>query len=287
MKIGLSTYSLSQAFKTNELDIFKAIQWIADNGGEHVEISPFGFSLEDDPTLADAIRQKAKETGIEISNYCISSNFVKENQEGYESEIERVKKHVDIANRLGVKLLRHDVASRPKPECSIAHFESDLELLVQACRIIADHAAQYGITTSLENHGFYIQASDRVQRLIHAVGRTNYKTTMDIGNFMCVDEDPVAAVKKNLPYASMIHLKDFYLRPSYNNPGEGWFQTTSGNYLRGAIVGQGDIDMKEIVRVIKQSGYDSYISIEFEGLEDCKAGSRIGMENAKRIWAEA
>ncbi len=92
--------------------------------------------------------------------------------------------------------MRHDVAFRPKNECSIARFESDLELLVHACRTIADYAAQYGITTSVENHGFFVQASDRVQRLIEAVGRANYKTTMDIGNFMCVDEDPVAAVKK-------------------------------------------------------------------------------------------
>lgn len=287
MKIGLSTYSLSRAIKSGEMDVLQAIQWIADNGGEHVEISPFGFNLEETPDLADAIVQKAEEAGIEVSNYCLSSNFIKPTQAEFEAEIERVKRHVDIANRLGVKTMRHDVAFRPKNECTIEQFESDLEMLVHACRAAADHAAQYGITTSIENHGFYIQSSDRVQRLIHAVNRPNYKTTMDIGNFMCVDEDSVSAVKKNMPYASMVHLKDFYLRPSYRNPGEGWFESLSGNYLRGAIVGQGDIDMPEVVRVVKESGYDGYISIEFEGMEDCKLGSRIGMENAKRLWAEA
>ncbi|MFC5653313.1 sugar phosphate isomerase/epimerase family protein [Paenibacillus solisilvae] len=287
MKVGLSTYSLSRAVKSGEMDVLQAIEWIAANGGEHVEISPFGFNLEETPELADAIVQKAKEVGIEVSNYCISANFIKPSTAEYEAEIERVKRHVDIANRLGVKTMRHDVASRPKNECTIERFESDLEMLVRACRIVADHAARYGITTSIENHGFYIQSSDRVQRLIHAVNRTNYKTTMDIGNFMCVDEDPVSAVKKNIPYASIIHLKDFYLRPSYRNPGEGWFESLSGNYLRGAIFGQGDIDVTEVVRRIKESGYDRYISIEFEGMEDCKLGSRIGIENAKRLWLEA
>jgi inosose dehydratase len=202
-------------------------------------------------------------------------------------EIERVKKHVDIANELGVKTMRHDVAFRPKEECTERQYEEDFEKLVNAVRLVADYAAQYGITTSIENHGFYIQSSDRVQRLINAVDRPNYKTTLDIGNFMCVDEDSVAAVKKNLPYASIVHLKDFYLRPGYKNPGEGWFQTLSGNYLRGAIVGQGDIDMPEVIRLVKASGYDGYISIEFEGMEDCRKGSRIGIENAKRLWADA
>jgi inosose dehydratase len=161
-----------------------------------------------------------------------------------------------------------------------------LEKLATACAAIADYAAHYGITTSVENHGFYIQNSDRVQRLIHAVNRPNFKTTLDVGNFLCVDEDPVAAVKRNLPYASIVHLKDFNTRPSYRNPGEGWMQTLSGNYIRGAIVGQGDIDMWEIIRFIKNSGYDGYISIEFEGMEDCKTGARIGMDNALRIWNE-
>jgi sugar phosphate isomerase/epimerase len=57
--------------------------------------------------------------------------------------------------------------------------------------------------------------------------------------------------------------------------------------LRGAIVGQGDIDMPEVIRIIKNSGYDGYISVEFEGMEDCRIGSRIGIDNAKRVWAEA
>jgi inosose dehydratase len=46
------------------------------------------------------------------------------------------------------------------------------------------------------------------------------------------------------------------------------------NYLRGAIFGHGDIDVRMILKTIKQSGYEGYISLEFEGLEDCLPGSR-------------
>jgi sugar phosphate isomerase/epimerase len=123
-----------------------------------------------------------------------------------------------------------------------------------------------------------------VIRLVQAVGRPNYKTTLDVGNFLCVDEDPVDAVRKNIPFASMVHLKDFYYRPADRDPGEGWFPTASGNHLRGAIVGQGDIDMWKVIEVVRKSGYDGYVSIEFEGMEDCRLGSKIGMENARRIW---
>ncbi|MEK4075683.1 sugar phosphate isomerase/epimerase [Paenibacillus sp. FSL M7-0656] len=288
MKVGLSTYSLQQALDRKELNVPDAIRWIADQGGEHVEIVPMGFSLIDNPELIDEIKAVAKEVGIDISNYAIGANFaVQEDAEALEQEIQNVMRHVDVAAALGVKLMRHDVAFRPAPEGTVAQFEIDLPVLVKACQRIADYAADFGITTSVENHGYYVQSSERIQRLLHETARSNFKTTLDVGNFLCVDEDPVSAVKNNIPYASIVHAKDFYWRPSYRNPGEGWFQTSHGNYLRGAIVGHGDIDMPEVFRVLKKSGYDGYISVEFEGMEDCKTASRIAMDNVRRLWEEA
>ncbi|MCC2684497.1 MAG: sugar phosphate isomerase, partial [Paenibacillaceae bacterium] len=271
---------------SGEMDILQAIEWVAKIGGEHVEIVPRGFDLIETPELADRIREKAAECGLFISNYPIGANFIKPDEESYRDEIEKVKQHVDIARRLGSKHMRHDVANRPIPETTIGQFEQDLPKLVQACQEIADYAAQYGITTSVENHGHFLQKSDRVQRLVTQVNRPNFRTLLDIGNFLVVDENPVAAVKNNLPYASMVHLKDFFYRAPHRKPGEMWRTTPNGFFWRGAIVGHGDIDMYEVIRAIKTSGYDGNISIEFEGAEECKLGTRIGFENARRIWNE-
>ncbi|MBU5355265.1 sugar phosphate isomerase/epimerase family protein [Paenibacillus silvae] len=288
MKVGLSTYSLQQALDRKELSVPDAIRWIAEQGGQHVEIVPMGFSLIDNPELIEEIKTAAQEVGIELSNYAVGANFaVQESAEAVEQEIQNVMRHVDVAAALGVKLMRHDVAFRPAAEGTVAQFEADLPVLVKACQRIAEYAAGFGITTSVENHGYYVQSSERIQRLLHETGRDNFKTTLDIGNFLCVDEDPVSAVKNNIPYASIVHAKDFYWRPSTRNPGEGWFQTSHGNYLRGAIVGHGDINMPEVFRVLKQSGYDGYISIEFEGMEHCQTASRIAMDNVRRLWEEA
>lgn len=284
MKIGVSSYSLSRAIVAKQLTVIDAISWIVDNGGQHIEIVPIGFDLVENPQLIEAIRSKASDLRIDISNYAIGANFALQDEAAYEQEISRVMKQVDIANGLGVKLMRHDVAK--SADTSIQQFMADLPRLAQACQRIADYASQYGIITSVENHGYYIQSSDRVQALIHAVNRPNFKTTLDIGNFMCVDEDPLVATKKNMSYASMVHLKDFYLRPPHHNPGFGWFTTAGGNYLRGAIVGHGDINMREAIRIIKQSGYDGYLSIEFEGMEDCQLGTKLGLEYAVSIWNE-
>ncbi|KIL42151.1 sugar phosphate isomerase [Gordoniibacillus kamchatkensis] len=290
MKIGLSTYSLLSALKAGEMTVLDAIQWIADNGGEHMEIVPYGFTLVDQPELADAVRDKAKEAGIELSNYSMPANFVQPDEAAFEAEVARVKQHVDLVHRLGMKHMRHDVtAFTLPPEMMTIHwFEENLSWMVRGSRLIADYAAQYGITTTIENHGFSVQASDRVQRVLAAVDRPNFRTTLDVGNFLCVDEQPLVGVRNNLPYASLVHVKDFYIRPYDEPPGAGpWFRSAHGNYLRGAIVGQGDLDMRRILKLIKESGYDGYLTVEFEGMEECRAASKIAMDNLRRLWQEA
>lgn len=286
MKLGVSSYSLQGAAEREGMTILDMIRWTAEHGGEHVEIVPIGFDLAERPELAAQIRRTAEEAGIELSNYAIEANFMKGTEKEYAAEIERVTKHVDVARQLGVTRMRHDAAWRPMDEISVDDFERDFDALVHACRTVADYAGQFGIVTSVENHGYYIQASERVGRLVRAVDREHFRTTLDIGNFLCVDENPAIAVRNNIPLASMVHVKDFYYRPASRNPGEGWFKTAYGNYLRGAIAGHGDIDMYEIIRIVKRSGYDGYISIEFEGMEECKSAIKIGMENIRRIWDE-
>lgn len=285
MKLGVSSYSLYQAMNKGEMTITDVIDYVAEIGGEHIEIVPLGFNLKETPELIDTIKSRAASKGLEISNYAIGANFAELDDAAYEAEIERVKGEVDIAAALGVKLMRHDVGS--SKDLSITHFLEELPRLANACRIIADYAAERGITTSVENHGYFIQHSDRVKALVQTVNHPNFKTTLDIGNFLCADEVSTVAVANNIGLASMVHFKDFYYRPANRAPGSGWFNTSTGNWLRGAIVGQGDIDMPEVVRIVKESGYDGYISIEFEGMEDCRTGAKFGLEYVRKAWNEA
>lgn len=293
MKIGLSTYSLVDYIYSKKMTVLDVMQWIKDNGGEHVEIVPFGFTLAGNPSLVEEIRKKSEDIGLEISMYSILANLIQDTEENYEKEVKRLMEAVDITNALGAKYMRHDaVTFRNIPKEPVGEFERDLPKVVAAYQRIADYAAQYGITTTMENHGFYFNGSERVKRVVFGVNRPNFKTTVDVGNFLCVDQDPLCGVKDDISYADVVHLKDFYIRKdnvSIGNVPEGinlryWFPSVHGNYLRGAIVGNGDIDMVSIIKAIKQSGFDGYVSIEFEGMEEQKIGAKLGMDNARRLF---
>ena len=140
------------------------------------------------------------------------------------------------------------------------------------------------ITTSVENHGLHFQGSERVRRLVLAVNRKNYKTTIDVGNFLCVDELPQSGLLNNIDIATgILHFKDFHIRDWV--PTTAWyFQTLHGRYLRGAVTGYGDVDLRAVVRILKDHKYNGFISIEYEGKEDALLGAEISLANVKALF---
>lgn len=286
VKIGVSIYCYSNAITSGQLSVAESIREVARIGGEHVEIVPSGFELSQTPGLIGDIVKTAADVGIDVSNYAIGADFLTESAADYEREIDRVKREVDIAAQLGVSRMRHDITTSKAQ--SVQQFLSDLPRFADACGRIADYAAQYGITTSVENHGYYVQASERILMLIDAVSRPNFKTTLDIGNFWCVDEDPLVGLTNNLPNASIVHIKDFYRRsPRYKLGNSGWFRSGGGYHLRGAIVGHGDLDVEAVFAKIRTSGYEGYLTIEFEGMEECVSATELALANARQLWRSA
>ena len=300
MKIGLTSYSLHADISSGKKTILDAMRFAKENGAEHMEIVPLCFSLYDEKTgtfndrLIEEIRALSEELNLPLSNYAISANLMDEDIGKRKAEIERVKRNVDVAHRLGIPTMRHDLASAGSPsgENSARAFEHFLPFAVESAREIADYAASLGISTLLENHGFFVNGSDRVLRVIDAVDRPNYGLLLDTGNFRCVDEDPLVAVKKCASIAKMVHLKDFYVRRTDQMRGVersgGWFSAGSGVYLlRGSILAQGDLDVWSSLKLIRDSGYNGYVSIEFEGMENCEVGCISGMQAARLILEKA
>ncbi len=296
IRFGFSSYSFAAKLRTGEMTLPDVIDWVAASEGEHLELAVAGNTspegpvptIDSDPRYVEEIRSKAETAGVTLSNLAIGANFLQDDEAAIEAEIKRVKAYIDLAEQLGIGLMRHDVVPHaPVHGDDTPVFERALPTVVAAAKEIARYAAGKNITTSLENHGFFVQSADRVRRILHGVDEPNFKTTLDVGNFVCTDDDPTAAVPQNLPYAMIVHFKDFYIRPATQNPGEGWFRSRGGKYLRGAIVGNGDIDLRSVAKSIKDSDYSGFASIEFEGTEDCLLGCRVGLANAKRLIAEA
>ena len=290
MKIGVSSYSFHQLVSSGVLTQLEIIGMAKEMGFDVIEFSTFTLPEGETPlSFAPKVREECDRVGISVANYTIFADFLNGSGGDWKAEVERLKEEVRIAAILGSPGMRHDATWGPaKERIGPKSFDALLPVLADGCRAISDYAAGYGIRTMVENHGYFAQDSERVEKLVTAVNHPNFGLLVDMGNFLCADEDPAVAVARVLPYAFHVHAKDFHVKSGMEaDPGEGWFPTRAGNHLRGAIIGHGNVPVAQCVRLLKRAGYEGVLSVEFEGLEDPLKGIAIGQANLRRFVAAA
>lgn len=288
MKIGVSSYSYSALVNNGAMTQFDVIGKAKEMGFDVIEfaglIAPKGEPVE---SYAVRVREECSRVGLEMGNYTIGADLINGSNGNLDAEVERLKDEVRIAKMLGAPGMRHDATRGFLPGYHGARsFKDALPILVKGCRNVTQYAAELGIRTMVENHGFFCQDSERVEMLVCAVNHENFGVLVDMGNFLCADEDPARAVGRLAPYAFHVHAKDFHTKPgTYPNPGDGWFGSRGGNYLRGSIIGHGDVPVTQCLNILKSAGYNGNVSIEFEGMEDPLVGISTGLKNLKAYLA--
>lgn len=281
MKTSVSSYSFQYLINHCGETQFTVMAKAKEYGFDAIEFTdltpPEGVSQED---FALQLRAEADRLGLEISGYSVGADLLAGSDGDLDAEVEKIKKKVDIAALLGCKVMRHDAASgKFLGGREYRGFRDVVDRLADGCRRITEYAATKGIRTCVENHGFFAQDSDRVELLVNTVANPNFGLQVDMGNFLCADEDPVTAVSRCAPYAFNAHAKDFLVKSGQEDAPEGFFQTRGGNYLRGTVIGHGVVPVKQCVAILKRAGYDGYLTLEFEGTERIDfaipAGSRL------------
>lgn len=263
MKIGVSSYSFSKYMNQTKADYFTICDLAKKMGYDVIEF--IDLSLEVQPAesltkLAKAIHRHCEEIALPIAAYTVSADFLRPN------EVRTVMEKVDIAEALGAKVLRHD-ASWSLPEGM--DWRQLIDQIAPDIRRVTEYAAEKGIRTCTENHGYVLQDAERVETLIRTVNHPNYGWLVDMGNFLCADDLPVHAVPIAAPYAFHVHVKDFLYKPAdAENPGQGWFPSRNGSYLRGTVAGHGVVPIRRCLEILKKAGYDGVVSYEFEGMEE-------------------
>jgi sugar phosphate isomerase/epimerase len=282
MKLAVSTYSLSRWRREQRKSLEESLDWIAKAGVQGVEFAGLDDQAPADPvTRAKALGAYARKLGLEVPSYCVGAEFLVPPAE-QRAVIAQVKREVDVAAALGVRSMRHDVTRGPKAGDERT-FAQVLAAVAPAVREVTEYAKTLGIITSVENHGFYLQTAQRVEALVKAVKHPNFRVTLDMGNFLCLDQDPVKAVARLTKYAVMVHAKDFHVRPKKRTPPSGWFATPKSIALRGAIVGHGVIDVPAQIKLLQRAKYDGFLSLEFEGIEDPTAGITLGLDYLRQL----
>ncbi len=275
MKLGVSMWSLYKLYRKEEMDTLGFIEYVGTLGIDGVELLEFFWKDKDNELL------KAKEAlskyNLEVSAYAISNDFVRETKEEREEEVEKICIGVDTAIQLNSRIVRVFSGNLRPPYT----YEQAKEWIIEGLKEGAKYAEKNNVVLALENHGLLAGKSEQVREIIGLVGSRYLRSTIDIGNFLLVGEQSVDAVKNLVDLAAHVHLKDFKkVPPDYQ--GEA-YKGIGGVRLVGTVAGEGEVNLPEVLRILYNSGYKGYLSLEFEGPEDPKYGVEKSIENTKRI----
>ncbi len=275
MKIGVSSYSFSKYVAATGAGLFDLCDKAKAIGFDGIEFTD--IKTDDPVATARELRAHCEKIGLEITAYAIGANFLCEDPE---AEVARVCGEVDVCAALGAKLMRHDVCYA-LPKKHPYSWRDAAAQMAPLIRRVTEYAESKGVRTCTENHGYIFQDPARVEALILQVNHPNYGWLCDMGNFMCADADPVKAVTIAAPYAFHVHAKDFLYKAGGECP-DGFFPTAGKNWLRGTALGHGAVPVDQCIRILKGAGYEGWLSLEFEGMEDCIPAIETGFRYLKK-----
>ncbi|MBQ2967262.1 MAG: sugar phosphate isomerase/epimerase [Clostridia bacterium] len=257
MKTSVSLWSYQKYLFAGKMTVVEAIEKIKEAGADAVELLDcFGMNFPQ-------VRNKLKQLGLKVSSFSVSNNFFCE-KEQLDDEIALVKFGIDAANYFGAKSVRVFIGY-DNPNHTM---EELMAQAIGAFKSLAPYAEANGIAMSLENHGLAAGKSYQVQAILDAVNSPCMLSNADTGNFFLVDENPVDAIGNLKGRIGLVHLKDVVEVAEHMQ-----FDSIAGKHFKGTVIGKGQVDLPAIAKILKDSNYDGYLSVEYEGLEEDILGS--------------
>lgn len=274
MKLSITIVSFGRYFGQGKMDIKGFINYCGNLGVEGVDLGYYWKNEEE----IEKVSGWLKENNLNLDCYIVSNDFALPNEKDRQKEVEKVKRSIDIAVRLGVDIVRV-FGGNIKEGLT---YNIAKEWIVGSLRQVASYAAERNVILALENHGKLCGKSSQIIDILNSVDSPSLKVNIDIANFLCVDEDPLKAIAKLSPYMVYVHVKDFKEVNEEYKDGDVIVSSGGKRYV-GSVAGEGIIDLEGAFKRFKKADYTGYLSLEYEAQEDSRIGVKRSITNIKKI----
>ena len=244
MKIAYSTlacpqWTIEEAVTAAVQYGYDAIEWrLAD--GELI-------SPETPQSVLRRLRDVPVAHGIAIACLDTSCQVVRATAQQRAETIEAAHRMIDMAAYLGASFVR--VFGGPLPD-GTSH-ASMIAPTAEVLNNIGTYAATRNITVTLETHDSWSESAN-VLALIRATASSAVKVLWDIHHTYRSGETPAQSVETLGSSIAYVHVKDG--RPLPDIP-DAWEL---------CLLNEGVVPLQEAYTALKKSGYDGYISLEWE-----------------------
>ena len=235
MTFSTPTLSLADALATARRHGYDGIEPRLDAQHAH------GVEVAADPAQRAAIRQQAAASGVALA--CLATSLRYADPAQTDDMLSQTRARIDLAADVGAPVLRVFGGQIPAGLARAAA----TDLLVRSLRAVADHAAARGVTVALETHDDWCDPR-HVAAVMRGVNHPAIGVNWDIMHPVRAAQTDVATSFALLqPWIRHLHVHDGPLE----------------NPLRFLPIGQGAIDHRTALRLLRESGYAGFISGEW------------------------
>ena len=219
--------------------------------------------------IADAVRK----AGLGVSQFISAPDFASPDPEHRAQEIQKLKRHIDIAAFFGACCVRV-TAGQEYPDVPL---EQGIAWVVESFRECLEYADQKGVWLAYENHfkDYFWERPDFSMmyeiylEILERLRDTSLKVNFDCANPIMIGENPVALLRKVVDRVVHVHCTD---------------RATPFEYTH-AVAGEGLVDYPSVFKILKRAGYDGWLSIEYNGPEGLE-GLKRAIAYIRKTWEE-
>jgi sugar phosphate isomerase/epimerase len=258
LKTSLNAYSFNDPLIKGGMTLDDLIRFCATAGFDGVDITGYYFkgypNVPTDETIFH-VKRTAHRNGIEITGTGVRNDFTIPDKTKRQSEIDLVKKWVEVAAKLGAPVLRIFAGNYVDKSFSMDKVKDWLIKDVDTC---VQFAKQHGVILGIQNHNDFILTAQDAIDIITAVNSEWLGLILDTGSYKT--NDPYLEIEKSIHLAVNWQIKEKI-------------------FINGSEV---DTDIARIVSIIKKSGYNGYLPIETLGSGDPKQKVPVLLEKLKK-----
>ncbi|SDW16953.1 sugar phosphate isomerase/epimerase [Paenibacillus sp. CF384] len=196
------------------------------------------------PANIEESMNQLEELGLKI--ICLDTSCVFHDSPKLEASIEEGKAAVDLAVKLGVPYIRVFGDAIPNKDAR----EATIAQVAKGWQAVCRHAEGRGVYVLIETHGDFSDSRTLLE-VINQVDSSALGVLWDINNpYKYGDGEALDVTYERLGrYIKHTHIKD-----------------TKGSDMHSQITlaGEGDVPIRECVRLLADKGYDGWLSFEWE-----------------------
>lgn len=198
--------------------------------------------------MGERLKESVKDLnalGLKISDLGASARLGEPDPAKRQAQIDEAKRFIDLARSLKAPYVRVFGGKLEKGQT----MKEAIDRIVAGFHAVHDHAKAAGVTLLIESHDEFV-TSESLRAILDGVNQPTTQLLWDAHHtFVAGKEAPADTWKSLGRYVRHTHLKDS--RPN-------------GNDRRYVLTGDGDVPIKDTVKVLATNGYKGYYCFEWE-----------------------